>query len=291
MAKRERKALTQRERQCIKVAREKALRKSVHVCWTRVRIVLGAALVGLVVSAGVWEYWAQGVSRSAEQTITGMWRLTARAGYKLQTVYLDGRSRTSVKEVDSALDIKKGSPILALPLDELRAKLEALPTVKHAAIERALPGSLYVHLVERDPVAIWQNEGKLALIDDEGTVMNDLDLDDYRELPLVIGKGAPAHVKEALELLAAQKTLAPKVTAVVRVGERRWNMLLSGGVEVKLPEKNPLEAWERVATMAEEDKLLNRAIRSVDLREPTRMYIRLAPQAVPDSAPVSARAT
>lgn len=291
MAKRERKPLTQRERQCKKVAREKAARKLLYGCWLRVRFGLGAAVLGLVLAAGVWECGWGGVTRAAETATQRVWKMTARAGFTVQTMYLEGRARTPLKDVQTALAIRKGQPILALPLEEARTRLEALPTVKYASIERALPGTLYVKLIERDPVALWQHGGKLSLIDDEGTAMNDLELKDYQGLPVVTGEGAPGHVGEVLALLSAQPELRDKVEAAMRMGDRRWNLRLRGGIEIKLPERGALEAWNRVAQLEREQKLLGRAVRSVDLRAPDRMYIRLAPNMVPTASPVSSRET
>lgn len=291
MARRERKPLTQRERQCRKVAREKALWHLLHSCWRRLCIALLAATTCAALAAGAWEYQAQGVSRTMWEIIDGAYRVTARWGFAVQALYLEGRRRTPLYEVSKALALTKGTPILALSLAEMRERLEALPTVKHASVERALPGTLHIRLVEREPVAIWQHRGSFSLIDDEGEVMRDLALEDHKGLPLVVGEGAPRHVAEILTLLASEPELAFRVVAAVRVGDRRWNVHLRGDIEIKLPEEGALAAWNRLAGLARERQLLDRALRTVDLRQKDRLTLRLLPAALPSASVVPARET
>lgn len=275
MTKRRKKSLTKRERECKRIAREKAVRKHMSVWWRRACYagmgVAGCAVIGL----SAWEYFDKGISRTAERIVDGGYQLTARAGFSVTSMYLEGRSRTPIADVNFALGVKRGDPILGLPLEDIRARLEALPTVKFAAIERALPGTIHVRLEEREPVAVWQHDGQLSLIDDEGKAMNDLALADFPELPLVIGAGAPKHVTEVLALLAAEPTIAPQVAAALRVSDRRWNMRLKNGIEVKLPEENARDAWTRVAQLERSQGILTRGVKSVDLRQPGRTVVKL----------------
>lgn len=281
MTRQKRVPLTQRELQCQKVAREKARRKRVSTLWLRVRVGMAGAAFSAVAVAGVWEFTTGGISQFVGRTVDGAYEMTAEAGFAVRGMVLEGRSRTPLAAVTEALDVRSGTPILAVSLDELRQKLEAIPTVKSAAVERALPDRLFIRLTERVPVALWQKGGRLFLIDDEGAVMNDLALKDYRDLPLVLGDGAPGHVGEALALIGAQPELKALVQAAVRVGDRRWNIRLKDGVEIRLPEENPIEAWQRVALMQKEQQILHRAIRTIDLRAEDRVTIQLAPMALP----------
>jgi cell division protein FtsQ len=291
MAKRNAHPMTQRERQCRKVARDKAVRKAWRAWWLRIRVGLALAVALLVAAAGIWEWRAQGISRTGQRIAGGIYAMTAQAGFSVRALTLDGRSRTPLADVQKALGVERGAPIFGLSLAEIRARLEKLPTVKHAAVERALPDTLAVRLTERDPVALWQENGKLTLIDDEGAAMPDLSIERFRALPLMIGEGAPKHVQEALALLGAQPQLQDKVVAMVRIGDRRWNMRLKDGVEVRLPEENALAAWQRVAELQRDQQLLERAIKAVDLRQEGRIFIRLAPQVISPPKPANARET
>ena len=169
-------------------------------------------------------------------------------------------------------------------MDEIRERLEKIESIKYAAIERALPNTLYVRVVEREPVAIWQYKGKKTLVDDNGVVMSGLDITPYGALPLIVGEGAPKHVSSLLELLVLQPELAKRFSAAVWVGDRRWNIKLKPSknaengaedIEVQLPEQDSLGAWKQLAELQKKQQVLDRDIKVIDLRIDGRLFIRL----------------
>lgn len=273
--------MTPRQRQSRLIMQEKASRKKrraiVHkLCW-----IGGSALCLSLAGGGVWVWKSGAAVRSLQATVDGAYGLTVKAGFSLQSLYLEGRNRTPMEEVEKALGVKKGDPILRVSIDEVREKLETIESVKMAAVERALPDTLYVRIVEREPVALWQNKSKVSLVDDNGVVMNDIDSAPYKDLPLIVGEGAPAHVRELLDILASEKDLARHFAAAVYVGERRWNIRLTGykagEIEVKLPEDKPMEAWKALASLQAKQQVLERDIKVIDLRLPDRLFMKLSP--------------
>ena len=162
----------------------------------------------------------------------------------------------------------------------MRDRLQAIKSIKFAAVERALPGTLYVRIVERQPVALWQHEGIITPVDDDGTAMNGIAIAPNRRLPLIIGDDAPQHVEGLLQLLAAEPGLAHRFAVATWVGDRRWNIRLQnsdGLIEVELPE-DPTPAWKELATLEDSKKLLDRDVKVIDMRIEGRMFIRQAPQ-------------
>ncbi|MBV8939945.1 MAG: FtsQ-type POTRA domain-containing protein [Alphaproteobacteria bacterium] len=286
MARRSFQPLTLREQQCRKVARGKAYRK--WACAWRRRALIGAAglLPLLAAAVGVWEWRSQGVSRSVAAAQAQAYAASVTLGFSLHSTLLEGQRRTPVAEVERVLALRRGTPIFAVSLDELRHRLESIPTVKRAYVQRELPGTLRIRLEEREPVAVWQKGGKLALIDDGGAVMSDLSLADYPALPLVLGEGAPSHVAEALALLDAEPSLKAKVTALVRVGDRRWNVRFAGsGLELKLPEEDAMTAWQRFSRLNRERHFMLMPLKTVDMRQPGRLYLRFTREAQRANAP------
>lgn len=271
--------LTQRQKQGNTTRRKRAVRKW---CNTTVRRLTMVSLVvlGLGATAGSWWLVHSGkLDQTLSRMQDGVWQQTARMGFRVQDIYLEGRNFTPVRDVNSALDIKAGDPILALSLTEIRARLEAIPRVKYAEVERVLPDQLHVRLVERAPVAIWQNNGKLSLIDADGIAMEYADLRHYPNLLLVVGEDAPAHAHELLSELAQEPEMYKQVVSAVRVGERRWNLNFKNGVELKLPEQNPAEAWKQFAEMEKEHHILSRPIVYVDMRLGDKVFIKSQPVA------------
>jgi cell division protein FtsQ len=280
--------MTPRQRQSQQIMRDKtAMKKRKHLM-RRVYIIGGSVLSLIILSGGVW-FWKSGAAQRTVQAISDVgYGITAGAGYVVQDIYLEGRSRTPMDEVEKAMDIKKGDPILRFSVGEVRERLEKIESVKIAAVERALPGTVYVRLVEREPVALWQNNGKIALVDDNGVVMKGVDVAPYQKLPLLVGEGAPAHVKELMEIINSQPELAKRLSSAIRVSDRRWNIRLNigsrGDIEVKLPEKNPVDAWAKVAELQTSQQLLDRDITVIDLRLEGKMFIKLSPEDASDKA-------
>ncbi len=199
------------------------------------------------------------------------------AGLTVRSVTLDGRAETAQREVARMLGINLGTPMLYVDVDEARARLEALPWVKSAEVRRVWPDRISVHIVERRPVALWQNEGDVVVVDADGQPIAGEDVARFAGLPLVVGKGAESAVGSLLDLIATQPNLKSRVKAAVRVGERRWNLRLDNGVEVRLPEEGATAALGELVRLDREEKILSRDIKAIDLRFADRFIVKLPP--------------
>ena len=199
-------------------------------------------------------------------------------GFAVADVSVAGRDRVSRQAVLDALGVRRGTPIFAIDLPAAKARLEAMPWVREAEIERRLPDTIFVRIDERQPLAFWQRQGKLVLIDRDGNVVPTERLDTFGALLVLVGDDAPHLGGPLLEMLGSEPTLAPHVVAAVRVGGRRWNLRLDSGIDVALPEQDAEAAWHRLAAADRNDNLLARNIQAVDLRLPDRLVLRLPPE-------------
>ncbi len=274
--------MTARQRQSQQIMREKNARKKRKIIMRRMYWITCGLVVSGMAASGFWLWKSSTATRTIQATIDGAYVMTAEAGFAVKSLYLEGRNRTTMEELNKALGIKKGDPILRFSIREMRERLEKIESIKFAAVERSLPGTIYVRVVEREPVALWQNHNKMAMVDDNGVVMNGIEIAPYQHLPLIIGDDAPAHVKELMTILAAEPNLAKHFSAAIYVSDRRWNIRLtikSGDVvEIRLPESNPAEAWKRLADAETHQQLLERDVKVIDLRLEGKMFIKVAPE-------------
>lgn len=210
---------------------------------------------------------------------------SAALGLAVEDIEVEGRETTDSATIMAALAAQRGTPILAVDPRLAKQKLESLPWVRSAAIERRLPGTLLVRLVERHPLAVWQHAGKQELIDREGAVIPVKDLARFARLPTVVGDDAASHAAALIDMLAREPDLAARVTAAVRVDDRRWNLRIDNAIDVLLPETDPGEAWTRLATLERANSLLQRDIRTVDMRLPDRLVLRATGPAPAQAAP------
>ena len=205
-------------------------------------------------------------------------RATAVAGLRVNDIVIEGRANTPEPLLRAAIGVSRGDAILGFSVADARARVETLTWVEHATVERRLPTTIVVKLDERRPFAVWQNQGKFALIDREGQLVADQDVSQFRHLPLVVGAGAPGAATALLDALTARPTLQSRVIAAVRVGERRWNLRLNTGADVLLPESHEVAALDRLQQLQQDHALLDRPMQVVDLRLPDRLVVRPKPE-------------
>lgn len=235
--------------------------------------VLGAAGAGLWLSGLPQAYYAE-TRQSVTMSVTDY---SAMAGVRLRQVAVAGRKRTPAVDVLDALDLPQGAPLLGFSPEEARERLESLPTVKSATVERRLPDQVFVTLIERTPIAIWQNGDDNLLIDAQGMVLGEISAE-HLTLPLVSGKGAPEAASDLLLMFSTEPALAARVKAAIRVGSRRWDLWLDGyagnGLQVKLPEVGMESAFSRLAALEKTQSLLERDLVMIDMRVPDRLIVR-----------------
>lgn len=221
--------------------------------------------------AWLWQSdWMSGATQSS-------WQATfshlGKAGLRVEEVLLQGREHESAERITRVIGIKRGAPILAINLQDVRERLEALSWVRVASVERHFPNTVRIKIVERQPMALWQRENKLALIDNEGVIITRKRLERFRHLLVVVGKTAPAHTASLIRTLAKDLDLKKRVAAAVRIGDRRWNIQMDNGIYVRLPEEGTEAAWRRFAKLERKYELLKQDLLSIDLRMPGQLIV------------------
>ena len=251
--------------------------------WTRFRRAYAVGALGLAIGAlaggGWWAWRAGAVGAAGEAAFARVDQAAVAVGFTVQEVFVTGRSEANAEELRAAIALERGDSMLAFDPDAARARLLELGWVKDATVRRRLPNAVDVALVERKPFALWQLEGRLALVDRDGEVITRRRLDRYASLPLVVGEDAGRFAAQILDALALQPQLYREVEAAVRVGGRRWNVKLKNGVEVNLPEQGAAEAWARLAEAEARQSVMSKDIVAIDLRLPDRLVVRMTPEA------------
>jgi cell division protein FtsQ len=205
--------------------------------------------------------------------------VTAASGLRVTDIVIEGRANTPEPMLRAAIGVSKGDPILGFSLEQTRTNIEMIPWVEHATVERRLPDTLVINLQERRPFAVWQNQGKFVLVDRSGQVVANQDVAEFPRLPLIVGLGAPAAAAEILDALRERPALEEKVSASIRVGERRWNLRMTSGIDVMLPEGHEVAALDRLIQLQQEHAVLDRPLVAIDLRLPDRLLFRPKPEA------------
>lgn len=253
-------------------------KRAAPLWWKRLRtaLALGSALAAIGGGA-MWLVRSGVIAATQNLVAERAIQLSLRSGLRVDNVEVEGRRRVAAQDILTALAIKQGDPILGVDLAAARTRLAALPGVKSATIERRLPAELHVFITEREPIAIWQNDGKYQLVDRDGLPAGD-NIADFPALPLVVGAGAPERAATLLDLLRTEPALMERVKASQFVSGRHWSILMNGpagDIEVRLPEDEPAAAWHELARLESEQKLLDRKVTMVDMRLADRLVVRV----------------
>jgi cell division protein FtsQ len=198
-------------------------------------------------------------------------------GLSVRHIVIDGRENTPEPVLRQALGIMIGEPILGFSVAEARARLLSLGWVEDAVVERRLPDTLVVSLIERAPFAVWQDRGRFRLIDRNGETMGEQDVGRAAEelsLPLVVGPGAPEAATELFDEMKPYPDVRKRLVGAVRVGQERWNLVLKSGATVMLPGEGQDAALDRLQALQGRLRLLDRPVQVIDLRLDDRVVVR-----------------
>ncbi|MBH1999351.1 MAG: cell division protein FtsQ/DivIB [Sphingomonadaceae bacterium] len=203
--------------------------------------------------------------------------IAARAGFEVEKVEVRGVERMDEMPVYNIALGQVDRSMLSLDLPKVRAEMLKLGWVKDARISRRLPDTLVVDIVERDPVAVWQHDGQLHLIDVGGAVLQSVTASAMPDLPLVVGPNANRQTAGLNRLMENAPSLKPMLAGATWVGNRRWDLRFQSGETLSLPEgdKDSGAALVNFARMDGVNRLLGRGIVRFDMRDPDRFVLRL----------------
>jgi cell division protein FtsQ len=201
-------------------------------------------------------------------------------GFRIAAVSVSGGSQVSREQALALAGVTGRSSLLFFNAETARAQLLANPWIADAAVLKLYPDRLLITITERRAFALWQRNGQVSVIADDGTVLQPFIEDRYRGLPLVVGSGAERRAKDFIGLLDRFPEIRSALSASVLVAERRWNLRLANGMDVRLPENDLQVALDRLVKLDRDKNLLSRDIASIDLRLADRVTVRLSDAAL-----------
>ena len=197
-------------------------------------------------------------------------------GFSIAKISITGEKEVSREEVLTTAGVTGRASLLFLDADAARAQLMANPWIGDAALLKLYPDRLQITITERQAFALWQKDGRLSVIAADGTVLEPFVENRYLNLPLVVGAGAQREARDFLAVVNRYPDIRSALRASIFVAERRWDLRLTNGIDVELPEANVAEALDRLVVLDHDKKILSRDITTVDLRLPDRVTVRLS---------------
>lgn len=271
------------------------LRYRLNRIWLRpgVRRAVNIGLPSLAALLAGWTLIAQFDAK--ERVIAGYAALREavvhRPQFQITAIDVPDVSADLSEQIRTAAFVSLPANSLEVDVAAVRDRVEALGAVERARVRVLTSGVLEIRAIERVPAVVWRSDQGITLLDQGGTRVAEVDSRLRRvDLPLIAGTGAEIHVGEALALFAEAAPVRERVRGLVRVGERRWDLVLDRGQSIRLPERNPLAALEHAMALETGQRVFAREVTVIDLRDPRRPILRLTPYGKDELARMRAQA-
>ena len=232
-------------------------------------LLIFCATLGLFININVWEN-ISAIKKDLKLAFV------ERPEFMIKVASIDGSSDELANEIREILPLDFPVSYFDLDIKYLHKVVNEIPAVASAAIKISAGGVLQINVAEKSPAFIWRKDNVMSVIDETGSFIRIANSRvDYPKLPLVVGEAADLAVSEISSLMQANKYFKDHVRAFIRVGERRWDLILENNVRIMLPQREFLAAFDRLMLMNEAGSLLSGRLSNIDMRLVVRPTVRV----------------
>ncbi len=219
------------------------------------------------------------VARSDVPTSMTYWLDPQKFGFTCKTIRIEGLRYANVEDIKNMIPLKVGHSIFSESPENIREIIEKNSWIRTVVVRRNLPDTLIVRVVEYQPVAYWQMNSKLFLIDNNGVIIEGERHQNLSHLPVITGEKAAEKFPLLMKELADFPDIYNRMTGAVFISKRRWDIILDAKLKVKLPEQGIQQAMRYLTSLEGDHALASKDISSVDLRIPDRAFFTLSENA------------
>ena len=232
-------------------------------------LLIFCATLGLFINVNVWEN-ISAIKKDLKLAFV------ERPEFMIKVASIDGSSDELANEIREILPLDFPVSYFDLDIKYLHKVVNEIPAVASAAIKISAGGVLQINVAEKSPAFIWRKDNVMSVIDETGSFIRIANSRvDYPKLPLVVGEAADLAVSEISSLMQANEYFKDHVRAFIRVGERRWDLILENNVRIMLPQREFLAAFDRLMLMNEAGSLLSGRLSNIDMRLVVRPTVRV----------------
>ena len=197
-------------------------------------------------------------------------------GFHLQNIYITGNNNLQKVDILNIINDKKYKTIFDVNLFQIHNNLLLNEWIETVKIERTLPSSIKIQIIEKNPVAIWQTKLGNKLITEDGSIISNANVTAFKDrLPIIIGEGANKNAFIILQILRKNPDLYNNVWSISYINKRRWNVHLKQGLIVLLPRKEIHAAWTKIDFLQRKYKILDIGLTEIDIRNQDQIFAKI----------------
>jgi len=203
-------------------------------------------------------------------------KVIERPEFMLDALSIEGASDSLNAEIREVLGLHFPISSFDLDLAELRERVLSLPPVEIAEAHIKGGGILHIKVDEKIPALLLKKEIGFNILSENGEYIRSVfSRGHFSNLPVITGEGAENAASQATAIFKAINKNLDQVRGLVFVGQRRWNIIMTSGQVVMLPENDPEQAIQKILILDKAEQILSRKIAVFDFRLPSRITLRV----------------
>ena len=193
-------------------------------------------------------------------------------GFTVENIIITGTDNLSKDYIKNIIKEYNNVNIFNVNLSTIYNKIIKNSWVKEAYIERVLPNTLKIKILEKKPIAIWQNKKNNELVTANGDVIYHGNVHIFKnDFPIIKGNKSKENISSILRILESNKSLSKNIWSLTFINQRRWDLHFNQGLVVRLPAQNVNKAWNKIIKLQQNYNILNLRLTEIDLRNPKQI--------------------
>lgn len=193
-------------------------------------------------------------------------------GFTINNIQILGIKNIPKETIIKIVNNENKSNILNVNLLNIYNNLKKNDWVEELYIERVLPNTIKISIIEKEAIGIWQYEMSNKLITKNGEIISTANINKFKiDLPIIHGNDANKNANSILKILETNKVLTKNIWSLDYINNRRWNLHFKQGIIVLLPSEGVLRAWNEIIKLQKNYDVLNLGLTELDLRNPNKI--------------------
>ena len=193
-------------------------------------------------------------------------------GFKIKNILIIGTHNLSQDYFINIINTQNHINILNVNLHSIYNKIIQNSWVEETYVERILPDTIKIKVLEKKPIAIWQNQKGNKLITVNGDVISHANVNKFKNsFPIIKGEKSKENISTILKILETNKNFAKNIWSLTFINQRRWDLHFNQGLIVRLPSQDVIKAWQKIIKLQTNYNILNLRLTEIDLRNPEQI--------------------